>query len=111
MLFQNQNYHKTLQNIQLLQIPLGIIFGVLIDINALILGEYYPTNYIGKILFICIGSFSCAIGVSIEVTVKTVLIAGEGLLVAIITVFNLPLGKTKIGFDVSLLLISVVILQ
>ena len=95
--------------IQLLQIPLGIIFGVLIDINALILGEYYPTNYIGKILFICIGSFSCAIGVSIEVTVKTVLIAGEGLLVAIITVFNLPLGKTKIVFDVSLLLISVVI--
>ena len=42
-------------------------------------------------------------------TVKTVLIAGEGLLVAIITVFNLPLGKTKIVFDVSLLLISVVI--
>ena len=95
--------------IQLLQIPLGIIFGVLIDLNALLLGNYYPTKYLGKILFICIGSFSCAIGVSIEVTVKTVLIAGEGLLVAIITVFDLPLGKTKVAFDVSLLLISIVI--
>ena len=71
--------------------------------------EYIQLLQIPKILFICIGSFSCAIGVSIEVTVKTVLIAGEGLLVAIITVFNLPLGKTKIVFDVSLLLISVVI--
>ena len=95
--------------IQLLQIPLGIIFGVLIDLNALLLGNYYPTKYLGKILFICIGSLSCAIGVSIEVTVKTVLIAGEGLLVAIITVFDLPLGKTKVAFDVSLLLISIVI--
>ena len=53
--------------------------------------------------------FFCSIGVSIEVTVKTVLIAGEGLLVAIITVFNLPLDKTKIGFDISLVIISIII--
>ena len=80
--------------IQLLQIPLGIIFGILIDIN-----NYFFGNY----------SFSCAIGVSIEVTVKTVLIAGEGILLAIITVFDLPLGKTKVAFDISLLIISVII--
>ena len=73
------------------------------------MGNLYPSSYFGKLIFICIGSFSCAIGVSIEVTVKTVLIAGEGLLLAIITVFNLPLGKTKIAFDTSLLLISVII--
>ena len=95
--------------IQLLQIPLGIIFGILIDVNNYIMGNIYPSSYFGKLIFICIGSFSCAIGVSIEVTVKTVLIAGEGLLLAIITVFNLPLGKTKIAFDSSLLLISVII--
>ena len=95
--------------IQLMQIPLGIIFGVLIDINNYILGNIYPNNYIFKIIFICIGSFFCSIGVSIEVTVKTVLIAGEGLLVAIITVFNLPLDKTKIGFDISLVIISIII--
>ena len=91
--------------IQLLQIPLGIIFGILIDINNYLLGNYYPSTYLGKLLFICIGSFCCAIGVSIEVTVKTVIVAGEGLLLAIITVFELPLGKTKIAFDISLLLI------
>lgn len=95
--------------IQLLQIPLGIIFGVLIDINNYIMGNYYPYTYFGKLIFICLGSLSCAIGVSIEVTVKTVLIAGEGLLLAIITVFNLPLGKTKIMFDSSLVLISIFI--
>ena len=95
--------------IQLLQIPLGIIFGILIDINNYLLGNYYPSTYLGKLLFICIGSFCCAIGVSIEVTVKTVIVAGEGLLLAIITVFELPLGKTKIAFDISLLIISVVI--
>jgi len=95
--------------IQLLQIPLVIIFGILIDINNYIMGNIYPSSYFGKLIFICIGSFSCAIGVSIEVTVKTVLIAGEGLLLAIITVFDLPLGKTKIAFDSSLLLISIII--
>ena len=95
--------------IQLLQIPLGIVFGILIDLNNYIMGNLYPSSYFGKLIFICIGSFSCAIGVSIEVTVKTVLIAGEGLLLAIITVFDLPLGKTKIAFDSSLLLISIII--
>ena len=100
---------KKFEYIQLLQIPLGIIFGILIDVNNYIMGNIYPSSYFGKLIFICIGSFSCAIGVSIEVTVKTVLIAGEGLLLAIITVFNLPLGKTKIAFDSSLLLISVII--
>ena len=95
--------------IQLLQIPLGIIFGVLIDINNYFFGNYYPSNYISQLSFICIGSFSIAIGVSIEVTVKTVIVAGEGLLLAIITVFEFPLGKTKISFDISLVLISVII--
>ena len=95
--------------IQLLQIPLGIIFGILIDINNYIMGNYYPSTYLGKLIFILLGSLSCAIGVSIEVTVKTVLIAGEGLLLAIITVFSLPLGKTKIAFDTTLVLISIII--
>lgn len=95
--------------IQLLQIPLGIIFGILIDINNYIMGNYYPSTYLGKLIFILLGSISCAIGVSIEVTVKTVLIAGEGLLLAIITVFSLPLGKTKIVFDTTLVLISIII--
>lgn len=95
--------------IQLLQIPLGIIFGILIDINNYIMGNYYPSTYLGKLIFILLGSISCAIGVSIEVTVKTVLIAGEGLLLAIITVFSLPLGKTKIAFDTTLVLISIII--
>ena len=94
---------------QFLQIPLGIIFGILIDVNNYIMGNFYPSSYLGKLMFITIGSFSCSIGVSIEVTVKTVINAGEGLLLAIITVFNLPLGKTKIVFDSSLLLISIII--
>ena len=95
--------------VQLLQVPLGIIFGLLIDMNNYIMGDNYPTTYIGKLIFICLGSLCCAIGVSIEVTVKTVLIAGEGLLLAIITVFSLPLSNTKICFDSSLVIISIII--
>ena len=97
------------QYIQLLQIPLAIVFGLLLDMNNYFMGDYYPLSYIGKLLFICIGSFLCGVGVSIEVTVKTVINAGEGLLLAIITVFNLPLDKTKIGFDITLLIISIII--
>ena len=109
VLFQIILLRSKFEYIQLLQIPLGIIFGVLIDINDYFMGDYYPTTYIGKILFIIIGSLSAAFGVAIEVTVKTVLIAGEGLLVAIITVFDLPLGNTKIVFDTSLVIISIAI--
>ena len=109
VIFQIILLRSKFECIQLLQIPLGIIFGLLIDVNNYIMGNLYPSSYLGKLMFICIGSFFCSIGVSIEVTVKTVINAGEGLLLAIITVFNLPLGKTKIVFDSSLLLISIII--
>ena len=46
--------------IQLLQVPLGIIFGVLIDINNYILGAYYPDHYFSKLIFIVLGSFFCS---------------------------------------------------
>lgn len=109
VIFQIILLRSKFECIQFLQIPLGIIFGILIDVNNYIMGNFYPSSYLGKLMFITIGSFSCSIGVSIEVTVKTVINAGEGLLLAIITVFNLPLGKTKIVFDSSLLLISIII--
>ena len=97
------------EKIQLFQLVIGVVFGLLIDFNNLLLGNIYPTSYITRIIFVCIGSFSIAIGVVFEFVIKTIIVAGEGLVFAIITVTNWPLNKTKIGFDLSLLFISVVL--
>ena len=95
------------EKLQLFQVVIGIVFGVLIDITNFFFGNIYPSYYLIKIIFICIGSMCIAIGVVIELVIKTIVTAGEGIVFAIITVSNWPLDKTKIGFDLSLLFISI----
>ena len=97
------------EKIQLFQLVIGTVFGVLIDFNNLLLGNIYPTKYLTRLIFIIIGSFCISVGVVFELIIKTIIVAGEGLVFAIITVTSWPLDKTKIGFDLTLLFISIVL--
>lgn len=99
---------KNYEKLQLLQLPLGIIFGLFIDINNYFFGKYYPENYLIRIIFVIVGSFFLGVGINIEVCVRTVVVAGEGLVLAIVDAFRLPFGKTKVYFDISLISIGTI---
>ena len=97
------------QKIQLLQIIIGIIFGCLIDINNyFILKKINPKNYIIRIVLVILGSLFLAIGITIQVFIKTINSAAEGFLITIVNVFDLPIGKTKFIFDITLCIIAVI---
>jgi len=98
---------REFQPVQLLQLPIALVFGGLTDLTLhLVCASVHSTRYLDQGL-LCLAS--CALvsfGVYLEVKARVVYLAGEGLSVAIAKVFQLDFGKVKVGFDVSLVSIG-----
>ncbi len=53
-----------------------------------------------------VGILLVGVGVSFEVTANVVTLAGEGMVLALCKAFPLKFANTKVGFDVTLVLIA-----
>jgi uncharacterized membrane protein YczE/cytidylate kinase len=93
---------KDFQKVQLIQIPISIVFGYFIDLTMALLYFISPINYFMKILSLLIGCAILGFGVSIEVTANVVMLSGEAFVKAIAVKFKKEFGTTKICFDVTL---------
>lgn len=100
---------KRYEPIQLLQLPVAIVFGYLTDFAIWALGGIAVHSYPMQWLCCAIGIILVGIGVSFEVTANVVVLAGEGLVLAICKVFSTPFSRTKVSFDVSLVLIACIL--
>ncbi len=92
--------------IQLLQLPVAIVFGYMTDFAVYMLAPIQCNGYAVEWIFCIIGIVLVAIGVSFEVTANVVMLAGEGLVLAICQAASLKFGNVKIAFDVSLVAIA-----
>ncbi len=92
--------------IQFLQIPMTIVFSCFIDFVMFLLSGFTPELYFMKIFTLTLGCFALAMGVALQIIGDVVMLAGEGLVYAFITKWNLTLGKTKTFFDSSLVIIA-----
>ena len=92
--------------LQLLQLPVAVVFGVLTDFGVW-LTEQIPCDAYWQQWILClVGVVLVAVGVSIEVTAQVVTLAGEGLVLAICKAFpKLKFGTMKVAFDVTLVVI------
>lgn len=97
---------KRFQPIQLMQLPVVILFGWLTDLSVWITDGIVCSGYATQWVFCIIGILLVGIGVSLEVTANVVTLAGEGMVLAICSVFPLKFGNVKISFDVTLVLIA-----
>lgn len=103
MIILRRNYNP----IQLLQLPVALIFGWTIDLALWVIKGLAPESYIFRWLVCLIGIFLVAVGVACEVIGDVVTLAGEGLIIAICKAFNLPFPPVKVIFDVFLVALSV----
>lgn len=94
---------------QLMQIPVALAFGALTDFSVWVLQGVTCSSYGTRALVCAAGILLVGIGVSIEVTANVATLAGEGTVLAICKVFPVEFARTKVGFDVTLVLISVVL--
>lgn len=90
--------------IQLLQLPVAILFGCLTDFGIWAVGGISCTAYWQQALLCIVGILLVGCGVGMEVTAGVVTLAGEGLVLAICKVVPVNFGNMKISFDVTLVL-------
>lgn len=99
---------KDYQLIQLVQLPVALIFGFFIDFAMFLLSGLQSSNYIYQWILCLLSCVIIAFGVFLEVKANVTYLAGEGLSIAISKAFHKEFGKAKVGVDASLVIIGVV---
>ena len=100
---------KQYDKFQLLQIPASLLFGVLIDLFEWIIKGLGYSNYLEQWGYCVLGILFLAFGVSLEVAAGLITNAGEGIVLAVCRVAPIKFGNMKVVFDVTMMLITVVI--
>lgn len=100
---------KRYELIQLMQLPVALVFGSLTDFAVWALDGVSAGSYLEQWLLCAVGILLVGIGVSMEVTANVVTLAGEGMVLAVCKVFPVKFGNAKIGFDVTLVVIASVL--
>ena len=90
----------------LLQIPISLCFGTFIDVCMNLLFWVEPVRYISHILYLLIGCFILAAGITLEVKADIAMMAGEYFVRVISKRFHGEFGYIKLGFDISLVVIA-----
>lgn len=105
ILILRKKYHP----IQLMQLPVAFFFGYLTDFGVWAVQRITCDHYLQQWLVCLIGIFLVAVGVSLEVKAGVVVLAGEGVVLAICKVLPVKFGYMKVGFDVTLVAIACVL--
>lgn len=106
ILILRKNYHP----IQLMQLPVAFFFGYLTDFGVWVVQGITCNTYWQQWIVCLIGILLVAVGVSFEVKAGVVVLAGEGVVLAICKVLpKVKFGYMKVGFDVTLVVIACVL--
>lgn len=100
---------KRFKPIQLLQIPLSFLFGYFTDFG-LWLVRYIPNDiYAVQLLLVFGGIIVLGFGITLGVIADVILNSGEAFVKALADVTKKDFGNVKIAFDVSWVLLSIVL--
>ena len=101
---------RRFQPVQLLQIPVSILFGGFIDFSMdVLLGALAPHSYAAKLVSLLIGCVVLGFGVFMEVAANVVMLPGEATANAISSISGKEFGSVKVCVDVSMCIIAIII--
>ncbi|MDY3014815.1 MAG: DUF6198 family protein [Evtepia sp.] len=109
ILMQMALLRKNYDPVQLIQLPVAILFGYLMDLSVWLIRDLPCEGYGMQWVYCIVGIVLVGIGVSFEVTANVVTLAGEGAVLALCQVFPVPFPRAKVAFDSSLVLLAVVL--
>lgn len=91
----------------LLQIPVGIIFGYFTSFSVGLMNFIPPSDSLMiSLIYMLISIVLIAFGIFLYVPPKLINLAGEGAMLAISTVTKVEFSKVKVAFDVTMVAIS-----
>jgi len=95
---------------QLAQVPVGVLFGYFTTFSNYLTGLLpSPEHLAFQLLFLLISIIIVAIGLFLYIPADMIPLAGEGAMLAISRKTGISFPKVKIGFDVTVVLISGVV--
>ena len=100
---------KDFRPIQFLQIAANILFSSFIDVSMTLLTGLNPQTIPLRTLSLLVGCAILAVGISVEVAPDVIKVPGEGIVHAMARVSGMEFGKVKIRFDVTLIIIAIVL--
>ncbi|OUO95092.1 DUF6198 family protein [Cloacibacillus sp. An23] len=100
---------KRFEPVQLAQLPIGIMFGYMIDAGMWALGWVDCSAYWQLWLLVAAGILLVGTGVAFAVASGAVPLAGEGVVVAVCRVLHVSFPRMKIIFDATLVTTALVL--
>lgn len=88
------------------QLGVVLLFGLFIDLGMWLGGLWVPASYWGRLAEVALGSVVLAAGIALQIHANLLLNPGEGLVKALCRVTHVRFAWTKMGFDVSLVLLA-----
>ena len=92
---------------QLMQLPVTMLFGGMIDVFLFFLRGVVPESYAAAWALCVLGIVVLSAGVSMCVTANIVTAAGEGIVLAVCEVSRMKFGTMKVCFDSLLVMLAV----
>lgn len=93
----------------LLQIPFSFVFSAFIDLNMLLATDIRPANYTMSIALLLLGCIIQSVGVVLELKPRVAMMSAEGFVKYASSRFHQDFGRTKVCFDVSLVILAVLL--
>lgn len=88
------------QWIQLLQIPLSVLFGVFTDFGVWMVSGIPVTSYVSKLALVIVGIVILGFGIALAVIANVIMNSGEAFVKALSDSLHKEFGNVKVFFDV-----------
>lgn len=100
---------RNFKAVQLLQLPLSVVFGVFTDLGMRIAAFIPAESYAARLFSVAAGTVILAFGISLAVTANVVMNSGEAFVKAVSDITGKNFGNLKVAFDVLCVALSVVL--
>ena len=100
---------KNFKPIQLLQLPLSLLFGAFTDIGMKIAALITVDSYLIQLSYVLIGVMLLSVGITLSVIADVIMNSAEAFVKALSVTSKKNFGDIKVGFDITYVLLSVIL--
>ncbi|MDP4118177.1 MAG: DUF6198 family protein [Bacillota bacterium] len=100
---------KKFKAIQFIQVPLSLLFGIMLNLSEWLLMRLNPQTYLSKYTVLIIGCILLALSISLTIQADLVMNSGEAIVMAIVLETGWNFGYVKVALDVIYVLCGLIL--